>query len=67
MTLSEVHVKYPVILIGPAGDRIEVDCLMRGQVRQMVRLQGKVLGCCVGWLGGKSLCTNRSLKFLARL
>ena len=33
----------------------------------MVRLQGKVPGCCAGWSGGKSLWTNKSLKFLARL
>ena len=30
-------------------------------------MQGKVPGCCAGWAGGKSLWTNRSLKFLARL
>ena len=48
MTLSEVHVKCPVILICPPGDGIEVDWLMRGQVWQMVRLQGKVPSCCAG-------------------
>ena len=32
MTLSEVQVKCPVILICPLGDGIEVDLLMRGQV-----------------------------------
>ena len=43
MKFSEVHVECPVILICPPGDGIEVDWLMWGQVRQMVRLQGMCL------------------------
>ena len=63
MTLSEVHLKCPVILICPPGDAIEVDWLTRGQVR----LLGKVPGCRAGSSGGKSLWTNSTVKFLTHL
>ena len=47
-----MHVKCPVILFCPPGDGIKVDWLMRGQVRQMVCLQGS-LRCLVVVLVGQ--------------
>ena len=54
-TLSQViydrkymYVKCPVIFICPPDHGIEVDWLIWGQARQMVRFQGKVPGSCAG-------------------
>ena len=43
MMLSEVHVKCPVILVFPHGDGIQVDWLISGQVRQMIRPNYNIL------------------------